>query len=99
MPNPKRPSPTLGPRQPASSPLFTKRTHFPRQPTQDTTTYTIRHEPVTPTQSLPFRPSKRRKSRRIRLRFRHVSRIRMRNSFIPSMAQTVHYSLPKEKSL
>ena len=49
----------------------------------------------------PFRVLrwKRRKSRRIRLRFRHVSQIKMRNSFILSMAPTVHYSLPKEKSL
>ncbi len=53
-------------------------------------------EPAGPTQSPPLSC---RNSRRIRLRFRHVSQIKMCNSFILSMAPTVHSSLPKEKSL
>src|ERR1035438_5176797 len=40
-----------------------------------------------------------RKSRQIRLRFRHAFEIKINNSFVISMALAVHYSSPKEKSL
>ena len=100
MPNPKRL------KFPPSAPQVPPQNHYlPNEPIFPANRHKIQpltpsgNEPATLNQSRPFRSRKRRKSRRIRRRFRHVSQIKMRNSFIPSMAPTVHYSLPKEKSL
>ena len=76
--------------------VFTRRTHFPRQPKQNPATYPIRREPVAPTRSHLRSCGK---SRPIRLRFPHISRIKMFNSFVLSMAPPVPYHFPKEKSL
>jgi hypothetical protein len=97
MPNSRRPGP-----HPPRTRNCLNFTFYRANPFSPLTNTKTNHLP-NPASNPPTQPNPHtrpcRNSRRIRLRFRHASQIKMRNSFILSMAPTVHYPLPKEKSL